>query len=114
MAKIGKNQKWTVNPANRTKIRDMFTSAFEAKYVEKPGIDIFDLGDVGTIGVAYEDDALDEARARKGAWVEFLVSDVPATTRALGAKGLTPLEYADKANTYFQAPGGPVFRIAKA
>ena len=36
----------------------------------------------------------------------------PATKARLGELGIAPFEYNDRTHTYFQAPGGQVFRLA--
>jgi hypothetical protein len=94
----------------------MFTRGLGAADVTpKDGpLDVFELDGGALIGIELDASALDEASARKGAWLEFLVADPDATARTLDAQGVKRVEYSDKEHAYFQAPGGPVFRLARA
>jgi len=114
-AQLGRNQKWIVLPAHRTAVHEMFTRGLGAAEVTPKGapLDVFELESGALVGVEVDDKALDEASARKGAWLEFLVSDPDATARTLDAQGVKRVEYHDKEHAYFQAPGGPVFRLAR-
>ena len=115
-AHFGTHQKWLVRPAHREALRTMFTRGLGASEVTRKGepLDVFELEKGALVGVELDDTALDEAAARKGAWLEFLVGDPDATARALDAQGVKRVEYDDKDHAYFQAPGGPVFRLARA
>lgn len=115
-AHFGTHQKWLVRPAHREAVRAMFTRGLGAADITpKDGpLDVFELESGAVIGVELDANALDEASARKGAWLEFLVVDPDATARTLDAQGLKRVEYDDAQHAYFQAPGGPVFRLARA
>jgi len=110
---LGRNSKWTVRPEYRERMRKMLTEGLGLKYENPaPPIDQYSLGN-GMLGVVFEDAALGEQDAHKGAWLELLVEDPAATTKRIEAAGFAQLEYQDKTHTYFQSPGGPVFRLAK-
>jgi hypothetical protein len=113
-ARFGTHQKWLVRPNHRDAVRTMFTQALGATDVttKNDPFDLYELEHGAIIGVEVDADALDEASARKGAWLEFLVADPEATARMLDAQGVKRIEYADKEHVYFQAPGGPIFRLA--
>ena len=115
-AHLGKNQKWIVRPAHRGAVHALMTRGLGASEVTPPNapLDVFELESGALVGVEVDDGALDEAAARKGAWLEFLVADPDATARTLDAQGVKRIEYHDKEHAYFQAPGGPVFRLARA
>jgi hypothetical protein len=116
-AHFGTHQKWLVRPAHREAVRTMFTRGLGAADVtpKKDGpVDVFELESGALVGVEIDDGALDEASARKGAWLEFLVADPDATARTLDSQGLKRVEYHDKEHQYFQAPGGPIFRLSRA
>ncbi|MBI5533029.1 MAG: hypothetical protein HY898_09955 [Deltaproteobacteria bacterium] len=110
---LGRNSKWTVRPEHRDKIRRMFGEGLGLQWASPaPPVDQYNLGS-GTIGVIYEDGALSEQEAQKGAWLELLVDDPERVGAALEAAGVKRIEYQDKTHPYFQVPGGPVFRLAK-
>jgi hypothetical protein len=110
---LGRNSKWTVKPEHRETIRRLFEQGLGVHYVSPvPAVDQFKLG-AGSIGVEYDDAALSAEDARKGAWLELLVDDPEQAAAGLEAAGAERIAYHDKAHAYFQAPGGPVFRLAK-
>jgi hypothetical protein len=112
-ARLGNHQKWIVRPAHRAALHDVLTKALGAKPVSPPGaaMDIFEFAGEAFVGVEVDAEALDEAQARKGTWLEFHVDDPEASARALDALDVRRVEYADKTHVYFQAPGGPIFRL---
>ncbi len=113
-AHLGNHQKWIVRPAHREAVHAVLTKGLGAKAVSPVGapMDAFEFGDGAMIGVELDPEALDEAQARKGTWLEFHVDDPDATARALDAMNVRRVEYSDKTHAYFQAPGGPIFRLA--
>ena len=114
-SKSGQNQKWIVKPGHRDAMRALFLKGFDAALsTPSEGLDLFKLSDGLSVGVFYEDDALDEAQARKGAWLEFAVDDAAAGAELLEKLGVARVAFSDTSHAYFQAPGGPVFRIAGA
>lgn len=113
--KSGQNQKWIVRPGHRDAMRALFLKGFDAALsTPMEGLDLFKLSDGLSVGVFYEEDALDEALARKGAWLEFAVDDAAACAELLEKLGVARVAFSDTSHAYFQAPGGPVFRIAPA
>src|SRR4051812_7475625 len=97
-ARLGNHQKWIVRPAHREALHDVLTKALGATAVSPPGapMDIFQFTGDGFVGIELDADALDEAQARKGAWLEFHVEDPDASARALDAMNVRRVEYADK------------------
>lgn len=67
----------------------------------------------GAVSVEFTDRALDEADARRGAWLELKPADPDALERAVKAAGLPQVTYAATTTFYFAAPGGQVFGIAR-
>jgi hypothetical protein len=65
----------------------------------------------GSISIEYTEDALDEARARRGAWLELKSEDPPGLRRRITEAGLPQVEYWATKNFYFVVPGGQVFGI---
>lgn len=112
--RYGTNQKWIVRPEHHALIRRMFVEIFDAAVTSpRPGFEVFTLAGGENVGVFAESDALDTAQAAKGAWLEFLVSDVEQATELLVAAGVPRIEYTDRDHPYFQPPGAPIFRLAK-
>ena len=109
----GTHQKWIVKPEHREQLRALFVSGFEATLrTPREDIDMFELADGAQIGVFFRADALDEAQARMGAWLEFAAEDPAALTKTLEGLAVARVPNDDTRHAYFQAPGGPVFRIA--
>jgi hypothetical protein len=118
MTRIGKNLKLTIDAAYRSRVQSVFTEVLGAVAVTPPGqdkLEVYKL-DGCQVGVFYvaPGEALSVEDQQKGAWLEFDVADIDATTKALTALGLTRITYADKEHAYFQLPGGPVFRLGKS
>ena len=112
--RLGRNQKWIVNPKYRPQMHELFCEVLGADPTEAaPGVEVYRLGNGEQIGVFYQDDALDEAAQRRGAWLELLVDDPVVTAGQLDGLGLQRIDYFDKEHVYFQAPGGPIFRLAR-
>ena len=68
----------------------------------------------GAVSVEFTDRALDEADARRGAWLELKAADPDALEAAVVAAGLPRIVYAATTTFYFAVPGGQVFGIARA
>ena len=75
--------------------------------------------DKSGFSVEFSDDApaehsgttLDDAHALRGAWIEFRSPDAAAVHRALRDAGIREFRHAGSTHTYFEAPGGQVFRV---
>jgi hypothetical protein len=116
MAHYGKNLRLTIDRALRDRTRAMFTEAFGCTVKSPtPDLEQYILEDGFSIGAFYVDgsEALAPSDQKKAPWLELLVPDPDETTRKLAALGIAPFEYTDKTHSYFVAPGGPVFRLAK-
>jgi len=57
-------------------------------------------------------DALSEADCLKATWLEIKVDDPTRWKARLQAFGVRAVEFPDPTRFYFQATGGPVFRLA--
>jgi hypothetical protein len=55
--------------------------------------------------------ALDDARAFRGAWIEFRTTDVGGFQRRLRDAGIREFTHPGSPHNYFAAPGGQVFRL---
>jgi hypothetical protein len=67
----------------------------------------------GSVSVQFTAGALDEASARRGAWLEIRSADPAALQGAVLAAGLPQIRYPATTTFYFAAPGGQVFGIAR-
>ncbi len=115
MSTIGRNAKLITNASERGRVRAFYEGILGATHVApKPDMDLYKFPDGFSLGVEFVDaaHALSVDDAKKGAWLEVVVDDVAATKARLGDLGITPFDYVDRAHTYFQAPGGQVFRLA--
>jgi hypothetical protein len=112
--KMGRNQKWMIAPAHRNAIRALFVEVLGAKPTSpRPDLELYALSDGTNVGVFFGEGSLTSEQARLGTWLEFIVDDLEGAIAATKRLGVEVVEYADKAHTYFQAPGGPVYRYAK-
>ena len=57
------------------------------------------------------EDTIDDARAFRGAWIEFRTTDVPRHQAELRRAGIREFRHSGSAHVYFSAPGGQVFRL---
>ncbi len=65
----------------------------------------------GGLSVEFTEDALDDARARRGAWFELEADDPAALKKKVLEAGLPEVKYLGNDFFYFAAPGGQVLRI---
>lgn len=113
-ASFGRNQRWIVGPEHAAPLRRMFLEVFGARVThESPSLTIYTLSDDANVGVFVEPDHLSEEAARLGAWLEFAVPDPDETGAALEALGVRRVDFRDQEHRYHQAPGGPIFRLAR-
>jgi hypothetical protein len=118
MAKLGSNTKWTIATEHRATVRRIMTEGLglEERPGPAPNFDLYGLDDGGMVGIVYTDraEALDDVAQAKSAWLEFIVDDSDKRADVLAGIGARRVEYTDKTHSYFQVPGGPVFRIKSA
>jgi hypothetical protein len=115
MARFGTNTKFTIASEKRPEVHAVFVQALQASPIQPgPDLEVYRLEDGANVGVYYvpTQDALDAEAQRKGAWLEFLVSDPDGTGKRLDSLGVARVEYHDREHAYYQLPGGPVFRLA--
>jgi hypothetical protein len=68
----------------------------------------------GAVSVEFTPQALDEAQARRGAWLELKPADPDALEAAVKAAGLPQVTYPATTTFYFAVPGGQVFGVARS
>src|SRR5215469_12441551 len=65
----------------------------------------------GSISVEFTEDALDEQRVRRGAWLEVWCNDPAALKRKILDAGLLQVTHPATNTFYFAAPGGQVLGV---
>lgn len=111
----GRNLKITAGRSHRAAIHRLFGELFGCGSVRpSEDVEIYRLGDGFSVGLFYIDDdnALTEEELQLAPWLEFSVDDLEAMKAALDAAGIVRVPVSETAHTYFQMPGGPVFRLA--
>jgi hypothetical protein len=115
MTRFGTNMKMIISSDYETRVRKLFVDVLGAAAMRpRPDLEVYRLADGANVGVQFvpPPEAIPEAEQRKSTWLEFVVSDPAAIAGELEALGLARVEYYDNAHSYYQVPGGPVFRIA--
>ncbi len=116
MTTLGSNIRCVAATEHRAAIAAIYTEVFGASASQPiPDMDVYVLPGGGSIGVYIvpADQALAATlHESAGTWIELLVDEPDETRSVLERRGLTPLDYHDKAHAYFQFPGGQVFRLA--
>jgi hypothetical protein len=79
-----------------------------------PNVDLFEFEGGFVLGLFFSDEgeALSEREQVKATWMEIKTDDPMALKEKLIGFGVREVEFEDQSRFYFQAPGGPVFRIA--
>lgn len=105
-------------PEARDKLLDFYTHILGLEPLisdDAPGsalpIIAFRFANGASLSIDFTDDALDDAQARRGAWIELQADDAAALQQKVIAAGCPRIEYAVNNHFYFQAPGGQVMRI---
>ena len=68
----------------------------------------------GSVSVEFTEDALDEQKARRGAWIEIWSDDPGALKKRILDAGLPQVIYPATNTFYFGAPGGQVVGVVAA
>lgn len=118
MTTLGSNIRCVAALEHREAIASFYTEVFGAKAIHPtPDLDVYAM-EAGThVGVYFVENgkALSpEQHEAVGTWIELAVTDVDGVSGQLKDRGFSPLQYHDQEHVYFQAPGGQVFRLAKA
>jgi hypothetical protein len=115
---LGNRAHFMARPEFREKLTWCFSTVLRCgppAVVKAPGIKApilaFRFPGGGSISVELNDNALDEASARRGAWLEIQTDDVDGVTKQIIEAGLPKVEYAATTTFYFAAPGGQVFGV---
>lgn len=110
---LGNHLKATSHSSQREKVRSFYKDILQCEMLTspRPDFDIFQFQNNTFYGVFYTEDCLTDKDHVKATWLEIKTKDVQKLKNEVIKFGVTEIDYADKANFYFQAPGGQVFRI---
>jgi hypothetical protein len=117
VARFGRNLKISVDASLRGAVRRFFIDGFGCALKHSgDAIDQFAFDDGASLGAFYvpAERALGREAYDVAPWLEFLVDDVAAAEARLLAAGGERVDFMDVSHPYLRAPGGPVFRLAKA
>lgn len=117
MARIGPNIRSVAPVSARERIHAFWVGVLRCQYMRpRDDLDVYVFEDGSRLGVYFvsDDDALSPSRQRDaGTWMEVCVADVTAARTAITAAGAEIVPHTDPEHTYYQAPGGQFFRLAR-
>lgn len=102
-------------PELREPLRRFFTEVLGTAPDEIPGTAMLvcRLAEGTSVSVEFVADALDDAHAQRGAWLELRTDNPTALQSRVIAAGLARIEHPVTGRFYFRAPGGQVWGIAE-
>ena len=113
---MGNHAKLTLPLDERARVREFYAEVCGCRTLDRPNadMDLYEFPGGFVVGVYFVagSAALPEADYTKAIWLELKTDDVAGCLAKLRAFGVRELPYADTSHTYFQAPGGQVFRLA--
>jgi hypothetical protein len=103
------------HPKVKEALIDFFTHIFEVEVQTISGTSmlVFQFTDGSSYSVDFIEDALDEGRARRGAWLEVQTDDVEALEKKVRKAGYPLVDYVT-GGFYFEAPSGQVWGVLPA
>ncbi len=116
MVHLGNHLKMNLPAQLRARSKEFYAGLLECRILESPlpQLDLYEFPGGEVLGLFFVDpaEAPTEADYLKATWLEIKV-DNPAEWKArLLSFGVQEVEYPDPTRFFFQAPGGPVFRLA--
>ena len=116
MVQIGNHLKMNIPTALRQHTRDFYRGLLKCKPMDSPSadLDLYEFAGGEVLGFFFVDpaDAPTESDYLKATWLEIKVDDPAGWKTRLQAFGVREVEFPDPTRFFFQAPGGPVFRVA--
>jgi hypothetical protein len=116
MVHLGNHLKMNLPAHLRARASQFYAGLLECKVLESPlpNLDLYEFAGSEVLGLFFVDaaDAPTEADYLKATWLELKVDDPTRWKARLQAFGVREVAYPDPTRFYFQAPGGPVFRLA--
>jgi hypothetical protein len=115
---LGNRAHFTARPELRDKLISCFSTVLRCgppASLVAPGLAepilAFRFPNGGSVSIEFSETALDEAAARRGAWLEIQTDDPDGLKRRILEAGLPRVEYAATTTFYFAVPGGQVFGV---
>ena len=116
MVHLGNHLKMNLPAHLRLRSREFYAGLLECRVLESPlpELDLYEFAGSEVLGLFFVDaaDAPSEADYLKATWLEIKVDDPARWKARLQEFGVQEVEYPDPTRFFFQAPGGPVFRLA--
>ena|SRR5947209_5862845 len=110
---FGNHAKVTAPLSLRDKIRSFYQQALGCDLVvAQEALDVVRFTNDFFLGIAYEQDHLEDEHFLLAAWLELKTDDPNELRKKLHQFGVKEIEYKDKNHFYFHAPGGQVYRVA--
>ncbi len=121
MIALGNRAHILAHPDVKERLKWCFTTVLgcgPAASLDVPGLPepilAFRFPNGGSLSVEFNEDALDEQQARRGAWLEVRVDDPSALKQKILGAGLPQVEYIATNTFYFVVPGGQVLGIVSS
>jgi hypothetical protein len=115
MAIIGVSSRvhFFARPAAQERLTAILTAFFGCAVVPlpMPSMLAYRFPDGSSVSVEFTPNALDEAQARWGAWIEVTTDDLASVRQAALEASLPTLSYGGDEHFYIQSPGGQVWGI---
>lgn len=118
MTGLGNRVHIFANPETRERVTWFFTTILGCEEAGDrdpvhlpPEIQLFRFPDGSAVSVEYAEDALTMRDARRGAYLEVRTDDPEGLRQQVIDAGLAEVQYPGIDYSYFQAPGGQVWRI---
>jgi hypothetical protein len=116
MTQIGNHLKMTLASAHRARTRELYGDVLGCRVLEspRPELDLFEFEGGFVLGIFYvaNEPVLSDDEQLRATWLELKTADPKALEAKLVRFGVKPVPFSDPSRFYFQAPGGPVFRVA--
>jgi hypothetical protein len=116
MVHLGNHLKMNLPAHLRARVREFYAGLLGCTVLEspRPDLDLYEFAAGQVLGFFFVDaaEALTAAEYLKATWLEIKVDDPARWKDRLLAFGVQEVEFPDPTRFYFQAPGGPVFRLA--
>ena len=116
MTQIGNHLKMTLAAAHRARTRELYADVLGCRALAspRPDLDLFEFDGGFVLGVFFveSEPVLSDDEQLRATWLELKTADPKLLEAKLVRFGVKPVPYTDPSRFYFQAPGGPVFRVA--
>jgi hypothetical protein len=116
IVQMGNHSKLTLPHDQRARVKQFYGGVCGCRTLESPNpsLDLYEFPGGFVVGAYFVDpaEALPEGDYIKAIWLELKTDDVAGCLAKMRAFGITELPYGDPNHTYFQGPGGQVFRLA--